>query len=152
MSRGNTLARNAGRQKPSAGPARPRNTGPTPRVRKLVAARSEGICEWPFCVREASDVHHRLGRKSGGRHGEMAERINQSAWLLHACRVHHAAVTSPTGDARLQAIAMGWLLLEGQDARLMSVVSCHGRVWLTDDGGVSPTAPPLLPLTTGLEG
>lgn len=134
------LGRNAG---PKATPKRPaawKNTGPTQKVRALVAARSNGNCEWPACPQLATDVHHRLNRKSGGRHGEMAERINQAAWLLHACRTHHDVVTSPHGEARLVALAMGWVLLESHDAHLIPVVSCHGRVWLTDDGTFT-TAP-----------
>lgn len=126
------LGRNAGPKLP----ARPKRkaTGPTQAVRNLVAARSQGWCEWPLCLQPATDQHHRLNRKVGGRHGEMADRINQPAWLLHACRQHHAVVTSPVGEARLQALAMGWVLLEGHDALRIPVVSRHGRVWLTNDG------------------
>jgi hypothetical protein len=79
-------------------------------------------------------MHHRLNRKQGGRHGEAAVRINQAAWLLDACRLHHNAVTSPVGAARDLAREMGWLLHEGEDARTVPVASRHGRVLLADDG------------------
>ncbi len=128
-----SLSRNAGPKLP-AKPKRARDTGPSQRVRGLVALRSGGICEWPGCGQQATDQHHRLNRKAGGRHGEMAERINQAAWLLHACRDHHRVVTSPVGEARLQSLAMGWLLLEGHDALRVPAVTRHGRVWLTNDG------------------
>lgn len=125
-------ASQAGRQVPAR--RRPKNTGPTAKVRALVRLRSRGICEWPVCGREATDIHHRLNRKQGGRQGEMAQRINQPAWLLHACRGHHRAVTSPVGAALDLAIDSGWLLREGSDALLIPVVSRHGRIWLTDNG------------------
>lgn len=128
---------------------RPKNTGPSSKVRTLVAKRSGGLCESATCFQAATDLHHRLNRKAGGRHGVMADLINQAAWLLHACRTHHDAVTSPHGEARSRAIATGWLLLEGQDARHVPVVSRHGRVYLTDDGGVSNTAPAIFPTAEG---
>jgi hypothetical protein len=131
LPRSNLAANQGGHHKPAK---RPRNTGPTPLVRRVIAKRSGGDCEWPVCPRAATDIHHRLNRKAGGRRGEMAERINQPSWLLHACRDHHAVVTSPHGEARLMALAMGWLLLEGHEARDVPVVSRHGRVWLLNDG------------------
>ena len=130
-------------QRPRVKPAtrRPKDTGPTARVRALVRLRSQGWCEWPVCGRTATDVHHRLNRKAGGRHGEMARRINQPAWLLHACRDHHRAVTSPAGAALDLAHDTGWLLREGSDALLIPVSSRHGCVWLTDDGLVLTSDP-----------
>lgn len=113
-----------------------RNTGPTAKVRALVRARSGGWCEWAGCWLAAAEVHHRLNRKQGGRRGEASIRINQAAWLLDACRVHHNLVTSPHGEARVLARSSGWLLLEGEDARTAPVLSRHGLVWLTDAGSV----------------
>ena len=146
-----SLGRNAGPKLP-AKPKRPRDTGPSQRVRNLVAERSQGWCEWPVCVQRATDVHHRLNRKQGGRHGKMADRINQPAWLLHACRDHHAVVTSPVGEARLQALAMGWVLLEGHDAVRIPAVTRHGRVWLTNDGRFIWSPSTASPTTTAQEG
>lgn len=121
----------------------PRHTGPSTAVLKAVVGRSGPMCEWPACRREATDSHHRLNRKAGGRHGEMHERINQAAWILRACRPHHQFVTSPSGERREQVIEMGWLLLEGQDALLIPVITRHwpGPIWLNNDGGWT-TKPP----------
>lgn len=118
-----------------------RDTGPSARVRALVHARSGGWCEWAGCWLIAVDIHHRLNRKSGGRHGEMRERINQGAWLLDACRMHHDLVTSPHGEARVLARESGWLLREGEDARSVPVLSRHGLVWLADDGSTHTIDP-----------
>ena len=111
---------------------RRRNTGQTRKVRDLVHARSGGICEWPGCWQVATDQHHRLNRKSGGRHGEMHLRINQAAWLADVCRSHHDAIPRN----RAQSETDGWLLQEGQDAREVPVLTRHapGPV-LLDDGG-----------------
>lgn len=101
------------------------DTGPSRRVRRAVARRSGGICEWPRCWGAATDMHHRLNRKNGGRHGDMAELINQPEWLIHCCRMHHMVATSPVGQTRQVVIAMGWLLLEGQDAAVELVLTRH---------------------------
>lgn len=101
------------------------DTGPSRRVRRAVAKRSGGMCEWPGCWAVATDVHHRLNRKDGGRHGPMRELINQPEWLLHACRMHHNLVTSPVGLVRKLVMERGWLLLEGQDAAAVLVLTRH---------------------------
>lgn len=101
------------------------DTGPPRRVRRAVARRSGGICEWPGCWAAATDMHHRLNRKSGGRHGEMQELINEPEWLLHACRMHHNLTTSPFGPVRKVVMEAGWLLLEGQDAAAVLVLTRH---------------------------
>ena len=117
-------------------PRRGRNTGPTDKVRRIVDARSGGWCEWPTCRQPATDTHHRLNRKAGGRHGAMRQRINQPAWLLHACRLHHDYVTSPTGGDRVLCEAWGWLLREGNDALAVPVLTRHAtRPVLLDDAG-----------------
>lgn len=101
------------------------DTGPSRRVRRAVARRSGGICEWPGCWALATDMHHRLNRKNGGRHGETQELINQPEWLLHCCRMHHNVATSPFGPMRKTVMDMGWLLLEGQDAAVALVLTRH---------------------------
>lgn len=115
---------------------RARDTGPKQSVTDLVKKRSGGMCEWPGCPSEAIHRHHRLNRKIGGRFGEMHERINGAHWLLHACLIHHAYVTSPIGHRRETSKAMGWLLLEGQDAAQIPVHSRHDidPVWLLPSG------------------
>jgi hypothetical protein len=114
-----------------------RNTGPTAATTKLLHRRSGKVCEWPGCVQPATEKHHRLNRKYGGRHGEAHERVNGIAWLLHACNTHHAYVTSPFGERRVRALAMGWLLVEHQDAFRVPVLTCHDDepVWLDAEGG-----------------
>lgn len=138
-----TLEKPRARQpKMAAKPAvkRARGTGPSPAVCRLVDARSGGVCEWPRCGRPATDRHHRLNRKTGGRKGEAKARINGPAWLLAACRAHHDDVTSPTGETRKRAMAMGWLLLERQDATQVPVTTRHSPepVWLDDLGHWHP--------------
>ncbi|MGC4886754.1 hypothetical protein [Micromonospora sp. DT227] len=117
-------------------PARPKYTGPTPEVRALVVARCGGRCEWPGCRRAAVDIHHRLNRKNGGRHGTARERINQAGWLLGACRHHHERVTNPVGEVRNEVEAVGWLLRENQDALATPVLTRHRpELVLLDNAG-----------------
>lgn len=131
-----TLARTPIPKMVAPKPIRRSDTGPSRRVVELLSARSSGFCEMPGCIRAATDKHHRLNRKAGGRKGAMRDRINGVAWLLHACRPHHDVVTSPVGATREQVIRMGWLLLEGQDALSVPVLTRHHPmpVWLDDDG------------------
>lgn len=119
------------------------NTGPKQSTRSSVRARSGGICEWPGCTEPATEQHHRLNRKQGGRHGEMRERLNGQAWLLDACNPHHRTVTSPTGLVRELVLRMGWLLLEYQDATEVPVATRHDvdPVWLDNAGGWSSRRP-----------
>lgn len=123
-----------------------RDTGPCKSVRGIVYVRCgatdgldghPGICEWPGCHGRRVDLQHRLGRKSGGRHGEAHERINTAAWLIATCREHHRQVTSPYGAARKLAQDMGWLLEEHQDAHEVPVLTRHAPVLvlLDDEGG-----------------
>lgn len=136
---------------PAGKPRRPADTGPDRKTRALVYARAgagdgfPGWCEWPGCTRPRTDVHHRLGRKDGGRRGEMRARLNGAAWLLAVCRTHHAQVTSPSGQALVDARASGWLLMEGQDAREVAVLTRHSdRLVLLDDRGGWDPAPDTL--------
>lgn len=121
---------------PQAKRKRPRYTGPDRSTCLLVDRRSGRTCEWPGCTALQTDRHHRLNRKQGGRHGEAQARVNGAAWLLAACRVHHAYVTSPFGERREVAIRLGWLLLEHQDAPQAPVLTRHHQepVWLDNDG------------------
>ncbi|WP_146605842.1 hypothetical protein [Micromonospora craterilacus] len=121
-------------------PARWVDTGPTVEVEAIVDRRSGGWCEWPGCRRPQVDRHHRLNRKIGGRHGAARERINGVPWLLGACRPHHDFVTNPTGDDRVLAESMGWLLREHQDAAATPVLTRHRPepVLLTADGDWTP--------------
>lgn len=111
-------------------------TGPDRATCLLVDRRSGRVCEWPGCGQPQTDRHHRLNRKQGGRHGEAAVRVNGAAWLLGACRTHHAYVTSPHTERLIVARANGWLLREHEDATQVPVLTCHdpGPVWLSNDG------------------
>jgi hypothetical protein len=73
----------------------------------------------------------------GGRHGAMAELLNGAAWLLGVCWWHHEVVTNPVGEVLIRVKAMGWVLIEGQDAAAEPVLTRHapGRVWLDNQGG-----------------
>lgn len=115
-------------------------TGPKKSVTELVDERSGGLCEWPACLQPQVHRHHRLNRKQGGRHGEPRERINGAAWLLGACVPHHAYVTSAYGVRLKRAKAMGWLLMEHQDATQEPVWTRHSDepVYLTPDGAWVP--------------
>lgn len=115
---------------------RGRYTGPKQSTTKLLRKRSGKQCEWPGCGRPATEKHHRLNRKQGGRHGEGHVRVNGVAWLLDSCGIHHAYVTSPEGERRKVAERMGWLLREYQDATQVPVQTRHDPepAWLSDDG------------------
>ncbi len=122
--------REAEKRKPS------RRTDPKRSVCELVDERSKGMCEWQGCPRLGVDRHHRLNRKSGGRHGEMAELVNGAAWLLKVCKVHHAYVTSAYGKQLAEVRRKGWVLREGQNALRVPVLTRHDEepVWLLPDG------------------
>lgn len=115
---------------------RPRYTGPKKSTNALVDDRSGKQCEWPDCNQPQEHRHHRLNRKAGGRKREGKVRVNGAAWLLGACYLHHAYVTSPSGERRKVAERMGWLLREHQDATRVAVQTRHDAepVWLTNDG------------------
>jgi hypothetical protein len=116
--------------------------GPSAKTRRLVYARAgksgewPGGCEYPGCTRARTELHHRLNRKDGGRHGAACVRINGAAWLLAVCRVHHRLVTSACGAVLAQARADGWVLMEHQDAAVTPVLTRHHDLpVLLDDVG-----------------
>lgn len=127
------------RARPAANRAarRQRYTGPPQAVCRMVDKRSGRMCEWPGCPRPQDHRHHRLDRGMGGRHGEMHDLINGAAWLLAACFEHHERVTNPVGEVLAEAKANGWVLIEGQDATTVPVLTRHaaGRVLLDNLGG-----------------
>jgi 5-methylcytosine-specific restriction endonuclease McrA len=53
----------------------------------IIEHRSRGLCE--SCGRLADDVHHILPKQMGGRHGEMADKINDARNLAAVCRDCH---------------------------------------------------------------
>jgi hypothetical protein len=109
---------------PKAKP-RAKYTGPKRSVCVLVDIRSDKRCEFPGCDLAQDHRHHRLNRKAGGRKGEMRERINQAAWLLGVCAIHHEIVTNPPPGMIETIKRMGWILVEGQDATQVEVFTRH---------------------------
>lgn len=62
-----------------------KRTNPIPStVRKALAVRSGGVCEFPGCEWPAVHAHHRLRQSQGGKH--------TLANLLHLCGRHHALI------------------------------------------------------------
>lgn len=114
-------------------PKRPAPAVP-PARRKTLAERSKGWCEaqLPCCLGRATDPHHRITRKDGGRQGEAKERSDRLSDLLHLCRCCHDWVHAYPAKAR----PLGLLLKERQIPS-MELVAYRGEpVYLTDVGDV----------------
>lgn len=112
------------RSKPAVPPAR----------RKSLAERSGGQCEaqLPGCSGPATDPHHRITRKDGGRHGEAKERSDRMSALLHLCRPCHRWVHRFPA----KACDLGLLLKEHQ-VPSMELVAYRGEPkYLNDVGDV----------------
>ena len=107
-----------------------RDTGPDPEARRLVAARSGGVCE--RCRRAlAVDVHHRRARGMGG---TGAAGINSLSNLVHLCRACHGWVEADLGAAS----ASGWKIPLGEDPAVAStvpVVDVNGQETILTDAG-----------------
>lgn len=104
-------------------------------VSLLVRARSGGWCEIQLaevCLGRASQRHHRVTQKAGGRHGAAARRSDQASDLLDLCAACHDVVT----DYPLRAYRYGWSLREGQETTQEPVVRCGVLVYLDDAGAV----------------
>lgn len=107
-------------------PGRPKVTREERHARKLLRARSGGLCE--VCQREpATDAHHRQNRSQGGRW----EITN----LLHLCRREHQHITvSPA-----VSYERGWSVRSTDDPAAVPVfLAEHGWVYLTATGGHIP--------------
>jgi hypothetical protein len=111
---------------------------PTPAVpparRKTLADRSGSWCEPQLaeagCWGRATDPHHRITRKDGGRHGEAKERSDQLSGLVHACRPCHRWVHDHPAKAR----DLGLLLREHQIPAYEPVLYRGDLVYLDDAG------------------
>lgn len=112
------------RSKPAVPPAR----------RKTLAERSGGECEvrLPACLGRATDPHHRITRKDGGRHGESKERSDKLSNLLHLCRSCHEWIHDCPANARND----GHLLREYQIPAQEPLLYRGELVYLADDGSV----------------
>lgn len=105
---------------------RPKVTREERQARKLLAARSGGLCE--VCRREpATDAHHRQNRSQGGRW----EITN----LLRLCHEHHMHVTVNPAVA----VERGWSVRSTADPAATPVwLAGRGWSYLRPDGSVAP--------------
>lgn len=110
-----------------AAPKRARNTGPNRSTLKILAARSEGLCEFWQCLDPAGHTHHRRPRRMGG---SSAPDTNLPANLVRLCPGHHDFVESQ----RAKALEIGLLLHAGAAPAKVPVLLRHGRVLLGNDG------------------
>lgn len=119
------IGRNQGPKLPAK---RPRNTGPTPSVLRILANRSEGLCEFWQCLYEAAHTHHRRPRRMGG---STAPDTNLASNLLRLCPGHHDWVESQ----RTRALELGLLLRATTDPLRAPVLLRYGTVLLDNAGG-----------------
>jgi hypothetical protein len=119
-----TIGRNQGPKLPAK---RPRSTGPAPSVLRILARRSEGLCEFWQCLNDAHHTHHRLPRRMGGRSNPD---INLAANLVRLCPGCH----DRTESRRTEALEIGMLLRAGAAPLRSPVLLRYGRVLLGNDG------------------
>lgn len=127
LKRGGRLARAPFVQKPP----KPKLT---PRQKRPLVERSGGMCEIyrpSICWGRATDVAHRIGEGSGGRHGEAAEVNDRLSNVLHACRRCHDWAHAN----RAAAERRGWMLRNGARPTLERVWYRDRRWVLLDDAG-----------------
>lgn len=119
-----TIGRNQGPKLPAK---RPRNTGPAPSVLRILAVRSDGLCEFWQCLNDAAHTHHRRPRRMGG---STAADTNLASNLLRLCPPHHDWIESN----RLKSLELGLLLHAVADPLRASVLLRYGHVLLGNDG------------------
>lgn len=104
-------------------------------VRRALAARSNGVCEARLnaCHYYATDPHHRISVKAGGRHGPAKAEHNRLSNLLHLCRPCHQWCTS---RADREAYDIGLCLREHQRPDMEPVLYRGELCLITDGGGV----------------
>jgi hypothetical protein len=100
----------------------------------VVRERSGGRCEIGMdgCWGTARELHHRVTRKSGGRHGAASRRSDRASNLMHGCGRCHLIVT----DHPRRAYRNGWSLREWQEPSQEPVLYRGGLVYLDEFGGV----------------
>jgi hypothetical protein len=121
LSRGARMARKPMR-------AKPHQVGPAEReARRLVAARSGGVCEG--CGRvPATDYAHRIARSQGGPW--------DAANAVHLCHEEHMWAHAEPEAAR----RFGWSVRRGHDYRTTRVwTAAHGWILLASDGTYTTT-------------
>lgn len=103
-------------------------------TRTALAVRSGGRCEAALasCLGSATQAHHRITQKAGGRHGAAKERHDALANLLHLCEVCHAWITTrPT-----ESLEVGLALREWHVPAQEPVLYRGTTVYLDDLGQV----------------
>jgi hypothetical protein len=115
--------------------ARKRRIGLDPAARALLEARSEGKCEAALfgCAGQATDVHHRITKKAGGRKGDAAARHDRASNTVLVCRPCHTWVT----DNPAASYQLGLSLKEHHVTEL-EPMAYRDECWvlLGDDGSV----------------
>lgn len=106
--------------------------------KRLVRARSWGMCEGCGKFDRPLDVHHRQARQAGGVHGEAAEVANGVQNLLALCRwCHDETEHHETWDL---TVALGWRIPKYVTDPLVVpalIYTVNGYAWwrLTPDAG-----------------
>jgi 5-methylcytosine-specific restriction protein A len=119
-----------GRGKPALKPQRPRDTGPSRKVRDVVKRRADWRCECcGLCPGQV--IHHRDPRGAGG---SSRPEVNLPSNLVYICEPCHLHVES----RRLEAIGDGFLIPDGLCPADVPVLLHYGWHKLTDDGGTIP--------------
>lgn len=105
------------------------------RTRKALAQRSQGVCEARLerCLYHATDPHHRITVKAGGRHRQARIEHDRLSNVLHLCRHCHDWATS---RADQEAYDIGLCLREYQKPALEPVMYRGQLCLLTNDGRV----------------
>lgn len=124
LPRSNLAANQVGHHKPAK---RPRNTGPAASVLRILAARSEGLCEFWQCLNDAAHTHHRRPRRMGG---STAVDTNLASNLVRLCPGCHEF----TESRRTKALEIGLLLNSTADPLRAPVLLRYGHVLLGNDG------------------
>lgn len=103
----------------------------------VVRERSGGRCEIGMdgCWGTARELHHRVTRKSGGRHGPASHHHDRPSNLMHGCGRCHLVVT----DHPRRAYRHGWSLREWQEPSQEPVLY-RGELSYLDDAGRRLTA------------
>jgi 5-methylcytosine-specific restriction protein A len=127
-------------------PRPPRNTGPTPAVRRTIAERAAGACErCGKTITGAYSVHHRKPRGMGGTRDPQA---NSPSNLVMLC----GSATTPDGchtaveRFRQSAVTTGFIVNRAADPETVPIKLATGWCFLRPDGTKLPTIRPETPL------
>ena len=128
------LSRTSPMRRTAVAGKRPRDTGPTKKVRDLVKRRAKHTCErCGLCPGQV--VHHRDPRGIGG---SSRPEVNLPSNLVYICVPCHEYVESK----RLEAIGYGWLVEDRFVPAKVRIELHYGWHLLTDDGRAVPVPGP----------